>query len=129
LSQVDRQTQPWLYRIGSLHRAGVTVAFGSDAPVEMPEPLQEIEAAVARRTASGRFLTPLEAVSIEEALRMHTLNASYAARQESSQGMIRQGMAADLVLLSHDPTRVEMDALREVRVLLTIMEGRVLFEG
>ncbi|MBI2935948.1 MAG: amidohydrolase, partial [Chloroflexi bacterium] len=109
LSQVDRQTQPWLYRIGSLHRAGVTVAFGSDAPVEMPEPLQEIEAAVARRTASGRFLAPLEAVSIEEALRMHTLNASYAARQESSPGVIRQGMAADLVLLSHDPTRVEMD--------------------
>ena len=68
LRTVPAEEQPWLYRIGALHRAGVPLAFGSDAPVEMPEPLAELAAAVTRSSSEGGLLgSASEAVAAHEA--------------------------------------------------------------
>ena len=104
LRTVPAEEQPWLYRIGALHRAGVPVAFGSDAPVEMPEPLAELAAAVTRRSSEGGLVgSPMEAVATEESFRIAIRGGAHAAGAGTSLGALRPGMAADLVLLDGDP--------------------------
>jgi len=126
-SEVPQAMLPWLYRIGSLHRAGMPVAFGSDAPVELPDPLLETFAAVTRRAASGALLGPDEAVDLETALRMHTRGGAFAAGMEAEVGVIAPGMRADLVLLDGDPAKREPAALRERHVTMTLVDGKVVF--
>lgn len=108
--------QEWIYRIGSLRRAGVLVAASSDAPVAPPDPLEEMSAA---RTRGGDELTAGERVSAEEALAMVTRDAAVAA--DLPGGVLAAGRPGDVVVLSADPvisgTRPE--------VLATIVGGVV----
>ena len=64
-------------------------------------------------------------VSIERALRMYTLDAAYAHGLDQMIGSLRPGKLADLVILSGDPTAVEPDALLDLRVLMTMVDGEV----
>ena len=122
--------QPWLYRIGALHRAGVPLAFGSDAPVEMPEPLAELAAAVTRRSGEGGLLgSTSEAVSADDAFRIAIRGGAHAAGASAWLGALRPGMAADLVLLDGDPFRRPPAEWPHLRVLATIIAGRVAWEA
>ena len=127
---VPAEEQPWLYRIGALHRAGVPLAFGSDAPVEMPEPLAELAAAVTRSSSEGGLLgSATEAVAAGEAFRIAIRGGGHAAGAGAWLGAIRPGMAADLVLLDGDPFRRDPAEWPRVRVLATIVGGRVVWEA
>ena len=129
LSEVAQEAQPSLYRIGSFVKAGVCVAFGSDAPVIEPNPLVGIYAAVTRRAETGELLGESERISAQEALRMYTLGGAYAAFQEEDKGSIEAGKLADLVLLDEDPTGVEAEGIRNIKARLTVIGGRVVWEG
>ncbi len=129
LSLVEPPLHPYLYPVGTLARAGVPVAAGSDAPVAPPVPLVGIYASATRRTRSGQILAPEERVLALEALRMHTAGAAYACREEGFKGSLRPGMLADLALLNEDPTQVEPGAIREIRVAATVVGGRVVWQG
>ena len=65
----------------------------------------------------------------EAALRMYTLGSAYAAFEEDQKGSITPGKLADLVVLDADPRQVEPEAIRDIRVLLTLVDGRPAFEG
>ena len=130
LRTVPPEEQPWLYRIGALHRASVPLAFGSDAPVEMPEPLAELAAAVTRRSSDGGLVGPAtEAVSADDAFRIAVRGGAHAAGAGSWLGALRPGMAADLVLLDGDPFRRPPAEWPHLRVMATIIAGRVVWEG
>ena len=129
LCQAPDDMRPWLYRMRSLQEAGLVVAAGSDAPVSEPHPLLGMYAAMTRRAESGDVVGAEEAVTAETALAMHTVNAAYAARHEADRGTIEAGKLADLALIDRDPTAVEDDELLEARVRLTIVGGRVVWEG
>ena len=66
---------------------------------------------------------------MQEALEMHTRAAAYAAFEEKERGALMPGMLADLALLSADPTAVEPDAIKDIRVRMTVIGGRVVWEG
>ncbi len=89
-----------LYPVGRLHRAGVVVAFSSDAPVVPPVPVDALYAAVTRRTELGETIGDTDAVDLETALRMHTADAAWVSGLEGERGSIRPGLQADFVLLS-----------------------------
>ena len=125
LSQVADWLLPHLYPLGALSRAGIRVAAGSDAPVVRPDPILSIHAAVTRHTRGGKALAPTQKVSVSAALRMHTLRAAYASFDERETGSIALGKAADMVLLDGDPTDVEPDGLREIKVAMTMIGGEV----
>ena len=129
LSEVAQEVQPWLYRIGSFLKAGLRVAFGSDAPVIDPNPLIGIYAAVTRRAETGEAVGESEGISAQEALRLYTLGGAYAAFQEGDKGSVEVGKLADLVLLDQDPTRLEAEQIRRIKVTLTVIGGRVVWEG
>jgi hypothetical protein len=109
----------------------VRVAFGTDWPVAPLDPLQTVYAAVTRATLDGRRpggWVPEQKVSVAEALEAYTAGAAYAEFQEREKGAIRAGMLADLVLLSGDPLRVPPEGIRDLKVQMTIVGGRIVYE-
>ena len=128
LSQVEYGLLPNLYPMGSLTRGGIPVAAGSDAPVTEPDPIISIYSAVTRKTRNGSALNPSQAVSVHEALRIHTVNAAYAAFEEQKKGSIAPGKLADLILLDADPTSVEPKDIKEINVVMTVVGGRIVWQ-
>ena len=129
LAEVADDRLPWLYPIGSLGAAGVPLAAGSDAPVIPMSPLMGICAAATRMAESGDAVLPGEAVGVEEALRMYTLGSAYASFEEGVTGSIEGSRRADLVLLDRDPTAVGPEEIKDIRVVMTVVNREVVWEG
>jgi hypothetical protein len=119
------------YAFRSLLDAKATVAFGSDWYVAPPTPLEGIYAAVTRRTLDGARpggWVPAERITVEEALRAYTRAGAYASFDDAERGTLERGKLADLVLIDRDLTRVPPETIRDARVLLTVVGGRVVHE-
>lgn len=114
------------YAWRSVLDAGGRVAFGSDFPVESPNPLLGIYAARTRQDAAGNppgGWHPEQRVTGEEALAGFTTGAAWAAFAEDRRGMLREGFDADLVVLPVDPVADEPKALLDAKVLVTVVDG------
>ncbi len=108
--------------------AGIAVASGSDFPCAPVEPLLGLFALVARRSRSdGHAIAPDQAITALEGLRTYTLNSAAAMFRDQEVGSIEVGKRADLVVLSHDPTLVAPDFLREIQVQQTYVDGDLLY--
>ena len=104
------------------------MAGGSDCPVEPPDPLCGIYAAVTRKDMEGNPKSgyyPNEKVSVSDAVHMFTLGAAYAAFEEDAKGTLEPGKLADFVVLSRDPFAVTSDSLKDIEVLMTVVGGKV----
>ena len=129
---VDPSLLGCLYPVDALVRSGVNVAFGSDAPVIDPNPWPAIYSVVTRATRSGEVLYPdgpaaAQKVSVESALRMYTVAGARAEGSQSLKGTIRRGKLADLVLVDKDPTKLEPSSLKDIRPVLTVLGGKVVW--
>ena len=113
----------------SLIAAGVPVAGSSDAPVTHYGPLFGIEQALTRKTMAGDLCGPEERVDLTTAIRMHTINGAFASFEEGFKGSLEVGKAADLVVLADDLSRVPVEQLRHVEVLMTLVDGEVVYEA
>jgi predicted amidohydrolase YtcJ len=129
LDLVEEDLRPYLYPMGSLVERGIPWAAGSDAPVASVNPLLDLYAAATRRTAKGRVLGPGQTVDVGEALRAWTLGAAESCFREGEVGSVEQGKLADLVLLDGDPTRVPPEDINNLKVLMTVAGGEVVWEG
>ncbi|PWH06446.1 amidohydrolase [Brachybacterium endophyticum] len=107
---------------------GVRVTLHQDSPVTPPDMLLTIWAAVNRISRSGAPIGLEQRISTWEALRAVTAEAAYQYGEEDSKGLIRTGMRADLVVLSGDPLATAPQDLRDLEVVTTIKDGRVVFE-
>ena len=120
------------YAWNSFIKSGVVVPGGSDAPVERGEPMIEFYAAVARKDLkgfSGEGWHPEEAVSRDQALKMFTIWAAYAAFEEKLRGSIEVGKLADLTVLSADIMKIpEMDILK-THCLMTVIGGEIVYQA
>jgi len=108
---------------------GIPVAFSSDAPVIPPDPWVGIQAAVLRRTRTGQPFGTEQRVSVLEALRLYTVGSAYAHFEEDRKGRIAPGYLADLVVVDRDPLATPPEELPTIRTLLTVVDGRVAWEG
>ena len=128
LAEIPATQLQWLYRIKSFLNSGLIVASSSDCPVVPDNPLVGIYAAVTRRAESGQQLPPQECISPSQALAMYTINAAYASFEEGIKGSIASGKLADLVVLSSDPTQIPPERIKEIKVEMTIIGGKVVWE-
>lgn len=108
--------------------AGLSVSSGSDAPVVPYPPLWTLYHFVTRDTITGGVLGAAERVSRQEALRMATINNAYLTMEERRKGSIEPGKLADLVMLDVDPLLCSDQQLRDARVLMTMVGGRIVHE-
>lgn len=129
LTELPTHRLKWLYRIKSFLNTGLIVAGSSDSPVVPDNPLVGIYAAVTRRAESGQQLSPEECVSPSQALAMYTINAAYASFEEGIKGSITQGKLADIVVLSNDPINSPPELIKEIKVEMTIIGGKVVWEA
>jgi predicted amidohydrolase YtcJ len=119
------------YAWQSLLKSGATICGGSDAPVERGEPMIEFYAAVTRKSVkgvTGEGWHPEQAVSREQALKMFTLSAAYAAFEEKDKGSIEPGKLADLTVLSNDIMEVPAPVILNTRCVMTVIGAEVVFE-
>jgi predicted amidohydrolase YtcJ len=103
----------------------VRVSYGSDAGPYGP--LAGLYAAVTRRGWNGVVHGRDEGVTIEEAIRMHTLEPAYFTFDENQQGSIEVGKVADFVILDRDLLTIDPERIPDVRVERTIIAGREVY--
>lgn len=108
---------------------GIVAVGSSDVPVVDCNVLRNLTSAVTRLTATGQRMGPEQGVTIDEALRMFTINGAFASFEETRKGSITPGKLADLVVLSDDPRAMPAEDLPSLSVVMTVVDGRVAFEA
>ena len=108
-----------------LMQSGAVVSNGTDAPVEDVDPIASYYSTVSRVTSDGSVFFADQRMSRMEALESYTLNAAYAAFEETIKGSLEPGKLADLVVLSQDITTVAEDRIPDTEVVYTIIGGEV----
>jgi len=112
-------------------RSGARLAFGSDFPVESPNPFPGLAAAISRQDMSGQppgGWLPGERLSFPQALDAFTRGAAYASFAEDKIGTLEPGKYADFIIVDRDPTKVDAQALARTEVLETWVGGRKVWE-
>jgi predicted amidohydrolase YtcJ len=115
------------YAWRKLLNAGVRLAGGSDFPVELPNPFFGLYAAVTRQDRDGRppgGWYAQEKLTREEALRLFTTDAAYAAHMENVTGSLEAGKWADFILIDRDYFKVPESEIDDIRVLATYVAGK-----
>ena len=102
--------------------------LSSDSDVASYRPLETVQAALVRRTRSGAAIGPGQALTLEEALRAHTISAAYALRMEDRIGSIEPGKLADLAVVDADLTSTPIDAIADCDIWLTMLGGDIVHE-
>jgi predicted amidohydrolase YtcJ len=124
LKTVPAEQLECLYPVDAMLENGLKVGAGSDAPIADPNPLVSIGAAVARRSENGSRL-PGQGVDLHQSIKMHTLDAAGAGFEEKIKGSLSPGKIADFVLLSDNPFSMPADRIRDIRVIMTVLGGRI----
>ncbi len=111
---------------------GARLAFGSDAPVESPNPFLGLHAAVTRQRAAGEpgldGWLPQQRIGLEQALQAYTTGPAYAARWEDRLGSLSPGYYADLIVLDQDPFEVPPSELQYLSPEKVMVAGRWVVE-
>jgi predicted amidohydrolase YtcJ len=115
------------YGLASFTRHGIIAAASSDAPVVPLSPLVGLQTMVTRRDHAGRPVWPDEAVPLEDALRVYTVNGAYASFEEGSKGTLAPGMLGDVTVFETDLFAVPPAELGAVNVDYTIVDGTVAY--
>lgn len=130
VKQIGPERLPTTYAFRSLLDAGAHLAFGSDWTVAPLDPLLGMQAAVTRQTLDGKNpggWVPEQKITAAEALAAYTSGVAYAHFREASEGALRVGMRADLVVLDRDILVADPATIAETHVLATIVGGRTAF--
>src|ERR1017187_2672350 len=109
---------------------GVKLAFGTDWPVEIINPMRGLHACVTRQLPDGTppdGWQPQEKISMDECIRAYKIGAAYAEFDEGKKGQLVTGQFADVIVLSGDVTKIPVPEILKVKVLQTIVGGRTVY--
>jgi predicted amidohydrolase YtcJ len=119
------------YAWQTVEKLGIPLAFGTDFPVESPNPFPGLSAAVSRQDLEGKPAggwIPSERLSLEQALAAYTRGSAYAGFAEDRIGALEPGKWADFVLVDRDPTKVNAQDLGRTQVLQTWVAGKTVWQ-
>ena len=119
------------YAWQSVLKSGTRLAFGSDFPVESPNPFPGLAAAISRQDMEGQppgGWIPTERLTFAQALNAFTRGAAYAGFAEDKIGALEPGKWADFIIVDRDPTKVDPQALARTQVLETWVAGKKAWE-
>jgi hypothetical protein len=128
----EKRLQDGAYVFRTLLDTGAVLAFGSDSPVASINPLEGIYSAVTRRTNDDKNPNgwiPEQKITVDEAVRAFTYGSAYAEFQETVKGTIEVGKLADVVIISDDIFTIDPVKIRDAKVLMTVVDGKVVYEA
>ncbi len=129
--RLDEKRLKGTYAFRTLLDTGAVLAFGSDSPVAPLNPLFGVYAAVTRRTLDDKNPNgwiPEQKISVDETVRAFTWGSAYGEFQENVKGTLELGKVADFVVLSDDIFTMDATKIGGVTVVMTVVDGRVVFE-
>ena len=129
--RIGKERSKGTYAFRSLLEAGATLAFGTDWTVAPLNPMISIYAAVTRRTLDDKNpdgWVPEQKISVEEAVHAYTVGSAYAEFAEKVKGTVTSGKLADIVILDKNIFEIDPVQIQNAKVVLTIMDGRVVCE-
>lgn len=107
---------------------GIIYALHSDAPVSPYPAMIRIGSAVTRNTKEGVVIGGNQRIDAEDAIRAYTFAGAYTTFEENKKGTIQPGRFADLVVLNQDPTSIDPDSIRAIKVNTTIAGGKIVYQ-
>ena len=119
----------WMFAQRSFMDYGIVSTGATDYPPGPFEPLMGVQSCVTRTDSEGRVWGENQKVTVEEALRIYTLNGAYAGFEENLKGSIEVGKLADLTILGADPTQVDPMTIKDIPVEMTVVGGETVFEA
>lgn len=125
----ERASRMFAFR--SLYESAGILAIGSDCPVVSQDPFLEIYRAVTRLHNDGEpkgGWTPEEKLTLFQTLRSYTYGSAYSAGVEEEMGTLEAGKLADLIILDQNLFRVPAAKIRETKVMLTLMDGQIVYQ-
>jgi predicted amidohydrolase YtcJ len=113
----------------SLLDAGIHVAAGSDFSPGPFDPRMAIQGMVTRTGWDGKTWGANQKISLDQAIRVNTINGAYNSHEENIKGSITAGKLADYVVLADDLYSTPVDRIKDVNIVRTVVGGRVVYEG
>ncbi len=117
----------WMFAHKSFLDYGIPVAPASDYTPGPYEPLMAIQSMVTRKDFDGRIWGPNQRISIEDALKICTINGAYASFEEGIKGSITTGKLADFVILADAPQDVDPDQIKHIEIVRTVVGGKTMY--
>ena len=118
----------WLHPHRTMQEMGIIAGGNNDCPITFYGPFVQMYAAVTRKTGSGKVIGPEEAISLMDAIRLYTWNGAYLAKEEDRLGSIEPGKLADLIVIDRDILSLPPEELLETKVLMTIVDGKTVYQ-
>ena len=127
---VGVELSTWQFPLRKMLDAGVHLIAGSDAPVVNPSWQEGIQAALLRESkATGTVRGPEQRVTIEEAIRMYTIEGAWQEHMEHAKGSIEVGKLADLCILNEDILNIDPHEIKDIKNLMTIVGGNIVYNA
>ena len=117
----------WMFAHRSFLDYGIPVAPASDYTPGPYEPMMAIQSMVTRKDFDGRIWGPNQRITIDEALRICTMNGAYASFEEDIKGSISVGKLADFVILADDPHDADPDEIKNIEIVRTVVGGTTMY--
>lgn len=131
IERLGEERMAYSFAWKTLLDAGLHCAGGSDAPIEFPDPLLGIHAAVTRKKAGdshgGYF--PEQVLSVFEAVSLYTKGSAYVIGKEEARGQIKEGYSADFTVLDQDLFQMEEEEIPNAKVQMTVVDDSIMYTG
>lgn len=118
-----------MFAVRSFLDAGIHVTQTSDYPPGPFEPMMAIQSSVTRTDMSGNIWGASQKISVEEAIKVGTINGAYASYEETIKGSLEMGKLADLVVLDKDPAQVDPNTIVDIKIERTMVDGKWVYES
>jgi len=118
----------WLHPHKTMKEMGIIAGGNSDCPVTFYSPFIQMYAAVTRKSSSGQVIGPEEAISVMDTIRVYTWNGAYLGKDEDKLGSLEPGKLADLIVLDRDILSIPHEEIKDIKVLTTIVDGKIVYE-
>ncbi|MFJ5749065.1 amidohydrolase [Peribacillus frigoritolerans] len=127
--QIGAEREKYVFSINTLQKTGAKLAFGTDFPIDILNPLLQIYRAVTRIDSSGKTVWhPHECITLAEALKAYTSGPAYGTFREQELGTLEVGKLADIIVLERNLFEVLVEEIPDIKVLLTMVDGQVVYD-
>jgi len=127
--RIGTDREKHVFSIHTLQKAGARLAFGTDFPIDVLNPLLQIYRAVTRIDSSGNTAWhPHERITLANALKAYTTGSAFGTFRERELGTLEVGKLADIVVLERNLFEIPVEEIPDTKVLVTIVDGKVVFD-